>query len=70
MDAILSDPEFHLLVKESASRISNRQETDTIELIDDVCPSKCSILIADPLLLVTMVRNLTRRRRQINRENR
>jgi ankyrin repeat and BTB/POZ domain-containing protein 1 len=40
LDTIVTDPEFHLLVKESASRISNRQETDTIELIDDVHPSK------------------------------
>jgi hypothetical protein len=32
----LTDGEFHVLVKESASRISKREETDTIELIDDV----------------------------------
>ena len=36
LDLILEDPQFHQLVKESASRISQRQETDTIELIDDV----------------------------------
>src|SRR5579859_5588005 len=45
LDSILTDPEFHQLVKESASRISQRQETDTIELIDDV-PSLSLFLIS------------------------
>jgi ankyrin repeat and BTB/POZ domain-containing protein 1 len=36
LDSILTDGDFHVLVKESASRISKQEETDTIELIDDV----------------------------------
>ena len=32
----MTEEAFHDLVKESASRISSRQETDTIELIDDI----------------------------------
>ena len=36
MQDVLTAEAFHDLVKESAARISSRQETDTIELIDDV----------------------------------
>jgi hypothetical protein len=36
IDAFLLDPEFHEIVLESAKRIQERQETDTIELIDDI----------------------------------
>ncbi|EPY51798.1 substrate adaptors for Cullin 3 ubiquitin ligase Btb3 [Schizosaccharomyces cryophilus OY26] len=36
LEEIIDDPEFHELVVESADRILHRQETDTIELIDDI----------------------------------
>ena len=36
LEAYIDDPEFADLVKESASRISVRQETDSIELLDDI----------------------------------
>ncbi|WBW73178.1 BTB/POZ family substrate adaptor for cullin 3 ubiquitin ligase Btb3 [Schizosaccharomyces osmophilus] len=36
LEKIIDDPEFHELVNESADRILHRQETDTIELIDDI----------------------------------
>jgi ankyrin repeat and BTB/POZ domain-containing protein 1 len=36
LEAYIDEPEFAELVKESASRISARQETDSIELIDDI----------------------------------
>lgn len=35
-DRFSKDPKFHELVKESAERIQDRHETDTIELIDDI----------------------------------
>lgn len=36
LEAYIDDPEFAEIVKESASRISARQETDSIELLDDI----------------------------------
>ncbi|KAK6365055.1 hypothetical protein LTS17_011533 [Exophiala oligosperma] len=36
LEAFIDDPEFAELVKESAGRISARQETDSIELLDDI----------------------------------
>jgi len=36
LEAYIDDPEFADIVKESASRISARQETDSIELLDDI----------------------------------
>lgn len=36
LDEFLYEEDFRDLVLESASRISNRQETDTIELVDDI----------------------------------
>jgi ankyrin repeat and BTB/POZ domain-containing protein 1 len=36
LEAYIDDPEFAALVKESANRISARQETDSIELLDDI----------------------------------
>lgn len=36
LEAYIDDPDFADLVKESATRISARQETDSIELIDDI----------------------------------
>lgn len=36
LESYIDDPEFADLVKESASRISARQETDSIELLDDI----------------------------------
>jgi ankyrin repeat and BTB/POZ domain-containing protein 1 len=36
LEKYIDDPEFAALVKESASRVEKRQETDTIELIDDI----------------------------------
>ena len=35
-DIYISQPEFRKIVMESANRIEARQETDTIELIDDI----------------------------------
>ncbi|KAH0063895.1 hypothetical protein KCU84_g19976, partial [Aureobasidium melanogenum] len=36
LERFIDDPDFAELVKESASRIQGRQETDTVELIDDI----------------------------------
>ena len=36
LESYIDDPEFADLVKESAGRISARQETDSIELLDDI----------------------------------
>lgn len=36
LDKFLDDPKFNDVVKESSERIQGRQETDTIELIDDI----------------------------------
>jgi ankyrin repeat and BTB/POZ domain-containing protein 1 len=36
LEAYIDEPEFAEIVKESASRISARQETDSIELLDDI----------------------------------
>jgi ankyrin repeat and BTB/POZ domain-containing protein 1 len=36
LEQYIDDPEFAELVKESASRITARQETDSIEMIDDI----------------------------------
>ncbi|KPI41465.1 Ankyrin repeat-containing protein [Cyphellophora attinorum] len=36
LEAYIDDPDFAELVKESAERISARQETDSIELLDDI----------------------------------
>jgi ankyrin repeat/BTB/POZ domain-containing protein 1 len=36
LEAYIDEPEFAEMVKESASRISARQETDSIELLDDI----------------------------------
>jgi len=36
LESYIDEPEFAELVKESASRISARQETDSIELLDDI----------------------------------
>lgn len=35
LEAYIDDPEFEELIRESASRIKDRQETDTIELLDE-----------------------------------
>ena len=35
LEAYIDEPEFEDLIRESASRIKNRQETDTIELLDE-----------------------------------
>jgi ankyrin repeat and BTB/POZ domain-containing protein 1 len=36
LEAYIDEPEFAEIVKESASRITARQETDSIELLDDI----------------------------------
>jgi ankyrin repeat/BTB/POZ domain-containing protein 1 len=36
LERFIDDPEFAQLVKESAQRVQKRQETDTIELVDDI----------------------------------
>jgi hypothetical protein len=36
LERYINEPEFKELVKESASRIQSRQETDTVELVDDI----------------------------------
>jgi ankyrin repeat and BTB/POZ domain-containing protein 1 len=36
LESFIDDPEFAELVKESAGRISRREETDSIELLDDI----------------------------------
>jgi ankyrin repeat and BTB/POZ domain-containing protein 1 len=36
LEKYIDDPDFAALVRESASRVEKRQETDTIELIDDI----------------------------------
>ncbi|PBP27701.1 BTB/POZ domain containing protein [Diplocarpon rosae] len=36
LEDYIDEEEFEVLIKESASRIQNRQETDTIELLDDI----------------------------------
>jgi ankyrin repeat/BTB/POZ domain-containing protein 1 len=36
LEAFIDDPEFVSLVEESAARIRKRQETDSIELVDDI----------------------------------
>lgn len=36
LERYIDEPDFKDLVKESASRIQSRQETDTVELIDDI----------------------------------
>ncbi|QSZ36792.1 hypothetical protein DSL72_006675 [Monilinia vaccinii-corymbosi] len=36
LEDYIDDPEFEELIKESADRIEKRQETDTIELLDDI----------------------------------
>ena len=36
LETFIDEPEFEDIVKESAGRIQNRQETDTIELLDDI----------------------------------
>lgn len=36
LERYIDEPEFKELVKESASRIQARQETDTVEIIDDI----------------------------------
>lgn len=36
LERYIDEPEFKELVKESASRIQGRQETDTVELVDDI----------------------------------
>ena len=36
LESFIDEPEFETIVKESAARIQNRQETDTIELLDDI----------------------------------
>jgi ankyrin repeat and BTB/POZ domain-containing protein 1 len=36
LEKFIDDEEFAILVKESAERVKDRQETDTIELIDDI----------------------------------
>ena len=35
LERFIDEPEFAQLVKESAERIQGRQETDTVELIDE-----------------------------------
>ncbi|KAI1815602.1 BTB/POZ domain-containing protein [Poronia punctata] len=36
LEHYIDEPEFADLIKESAARVKNRQETDTIELLDDI----------------------------------
>ncbi|KAK3996927.1 BTB/POZ domain-containing protein 3 [Cladorrhinum sp. PSN332] len=36
LEEYIDDPEFHDLIQESADRLKARQETDTIELLDDI----------------------------------
>ncbi|PNS14755.1 hypothetical protein CAC42_1984 [Sphaceloma murrayae] len=36
LERFIDDPEFARIVKESAERIQGRQETDTVELVDDI----------------------------------
>lgn len=36
LERFIDEPEFRDLVKESAQRIRSRQETDTVELVDDI----------------------------------
>lgn len=36
LEDYIDEPEFAELIQESASRVKNRQETDTIELLDDI----------------------------------
>ena len=36
LESFIDEPDFEDIVKESASRIQGRQETDTIELLDDI----------------------------------
>ncbi|TKX21467.1 BTB/POZ domain-containing protein 20 [Elsinoe australis] len=36
LERFIDDPEFAQIVKESAARIQGRQETDTVELVDDI----------------------------------
>lgn len=36
LEDYIDDPEFHELIRESAHRIQRREETDTIELLDDI----------------------------------
>ncbi len=36
LESYIDEPEFEEVVKESARRVKNRQETDTIEIIDDI----------------------------------
>jgi hypothetical protein len=36
LEKYIDEPEFAILVKESADRVKERQETDTIELVDDI----------------------------------
>lgn len=36
LERYIDDPEFQELVKESAARIQSREETDTVELVDDI----------------------------------
>ena len=36
LESFIDEPEFEEIVKESAGRIQGRQETDTIELLDDI----------------------------------
>jgi len=35
LEDYIDEPEFEELIQESASRIQKRQETDTIELLDE-----------------------------------
>lgn len=36
LEHYIDDPEFEAIIKESAERVKDRQETDTIELLDDI----------------------------------
>ncbi|KAK4178895.1 hypothetical protein QBC36DRAFT_92192 [Triangularia setosa] len=36
LEDYIDEPEFHDLIQESASRLKSREETDTIELLDDI----------------------------------
>ncbi|KAK3673177.1 hypothetical protein LTR78_007017 [Recurvomyces mirabilis] len=36
LEGYIDEPEFRTLVRESAARIKGRQETDTVELVDDI----------------------------------
>ena len=36
LEDYIDEPEFHDLIQESAARLKSRQETDTIELLDDI----------------------------------